>query len=231
MALAEEHRFRPLVRAIIPAAIFGVLVAAALFGGAGRLDWPMAWAFLALYAAYAIAGSLLLDPELIVERTRSQPDSRPLDLLLVGPAFVLMFPATFVVCGYDARLAWSPRIPIVVQTIALGVFTAGYTVTLWAARCNRFFSTVVRIQRERGHHVVDTGPYALVRHPGYAASILAHVALPIALGSLWGLVPTAAGIAFLVLRTAYEDRILADELAGYRDYMQRVPWRLCRRLW
>jgi protein-S-isoprenylcysteine O-methyltransferase Ste14 len=186
-----------------------LLLAAALFVPAGRLHWPMAWAFLAFYATYSVIGALLVDPELIVERTRTQPDARPLDLLLAGTALVLLLPVTVVVCGFDARFEWSPRIPIAVQAIALGVFAMGYGFALWAARCNRFFSTVVRIQRERGHHVVDTGPYALVRHPGYAGSIPAHLALPIALGSFWGLVPTAAGLVLLAphrLRGPYARR-------------------------
>ena len=220
-----------MARAILPAAVFGVLLAAALFLPAGHVRWPMAWAFLAFYVIYAVVGSLLVDPELIVERTRAQPDSRPVDLLLAGTAFVLMLPVTFVVCGYDAGFGWSPRIPIAWQALALAIVAAGYGLSLWAARCNRFFSTVVRIQRERGHHVIDTGPYAIVRHPGYAGAIPAHLALPIALGSLWGLVPAVAGSVFLVLRTAYEDRTLADELSGYRDYARRVPWRLCPHVW
>jgi protein-S-isoprenylcysteine O-methyltransferase Ste14 len=218
-------------RALLPAAIFGVLLALALFLPAGRVAWPMAWAFIAFYAVYAVVGSLVVDRELIVERTRSQPDARPLDLVLAGFAFLLVLPVTAVVSGYDARFGWSPRLPTAVQALALAVFAAGYCFALWAARHNRFFSTVVRIQRERGHHVVDTGPYALVRHPGYAGSIPAHLALPIALGSLWALVPTIAGLAFLIARTAYEDRTLRDELPGYREYVQRVRWRLCPGVW
>ena len=178
-----------------------------------------------------VTRSALATAHEVVERTRSQPDARPLDLLLAGFAFVLIMPVTAVVAGYDARFGWSPRIPTAVQALAFAVFAAGYCFALWAARHNRFFSTVVRIQRERGHHVVDTGPYALVRHPGYAGSIPAHLALPIALGSLWALVPTAAGVAFLIARTAYEDRTLRDELPGYREYVQRVRWRLCPGVW
>lgn len=218
-------------RAAFSSLIFGVLTAVALFGAAGHVRWPMAWAFLVFYAVFAGVGILLADPALLDERTRLHTDVRGVDLGLATAAFVLMMPGTFVVCGYDERYGWSPPIPPPVQWLALAVFAAGYVFSLWAAYSNPFFSTVVRIQRERGHHVVEAGPYAFVRHPGYAGPILSHLALPIALGSLWGLVPAVAGTAFLIARARFEERTLADELAGYREYMRRVPWRLFPHVW
>ena len=220
-----------MAKAAFSSVIFGVLMAWSLFGPAGDLRWPMAWAFLIFYAVFAGVGVLIIDPALIEERTRLQTDVRGKDLALATAAFVLMYPGTLIVCGYDARYGWSPPIPALVQWAALAIFAVGYFFSLWAAYSNPFFSTVVRIQRERGHHVIDTGPYALVRHPGYAGPIISHLALPIALGSLWGLVPAIAGAVFLILRTAYEDRTLAEELTGYREYMVRVPWRLYRHVW
>ncbi len=98
-------------------------------------------------------------------------------------------------------------------------------------QANRFFSTFVRIQEDRGHHVVTTGPYRFVRHPGYAGAIVGSLALPLALGSLWALIPAAIGSAGFALRTHREDRMLRDELPGYLEYSRRVRWRLLPGLW
>jgi protein-S-isoprenylcysteine O-methyltransferase Ste14 len=220
-----------MTRAIVQSVAFEVAAFAILFGAAGRLAWPMAWATLAVYAAFTIVGCSVLSPDLIAERTRLHPDARPADLVVAGLAFVLMFPVAFFVCGVDARLRLSPPVPEALRVLALAIFAAGYALSLWAAAVNPFFSTVVRIQAERGHHVVTTGPYAFVRHPGYAGPIVSHLFLPIALGSLWALVPSALGIACLVARIGLEERVLERELVGYRAYEARVPWRLVPGLW
>ena len=217
--------------AAVETVVFFLLAAIALFASAQRLDWPMAWAFLLVNAAISGIGFLMLAPEVIRERSRLLSGARGEDVVLSGVMSIFLFPATWIVCGLDARHGWSPSIPPAVQCATLALFAIGYGVGLWAARANPFFSTVVRIQTERGHHVIDSGPYALVRHPGYAGGLIAHLALPIALGSLWGLVPAALGGALMILRALYEEQTLADELPGYRDYMQRVPWRLIPRVW
>jgi protein-S-isoprenylcysteine O-methyltransferase Ste14 len=231
MSRSAQRGASSVLAAMVTTAISVAVFAGALFLPAGRLDWPMGWAFVGFFVAFAAVGFVVLPAELIRERSRLQPDADLVDLALAGTAFVFMYPATLVVCGLDFRFAWSPPVATRIQWSSLAMLAARYAVSLWAARSNPFFSTVVRIQRERGHHVVDRGPYAVVRHPGYAGPIIGHLFLPPALGSLWGLVPTALGIAFLVLRTAYEERRLAAELQGYRDYMQRVRWRLVPLLW
>jgi len=202
-----------------------------LFAPAATWRWPAAWVLLLFFAAYSIVGYLWLDPELIDERTSIPTDTRLEDMLLAGPAFLLLYPATFVVCGLDRRYGWSPPMPSLLQWLALLVFASGYCFSLWAAHTNKFFSAVVRMQSERGHHLIDTGPYALVRHPGYAGPLIAHMTLPIALGSLWGLAPAIGGAVFLMFRAAYEERRLIAELPGYADYMRRVRWRAFPGLW
>jgi protein-S-isoprenylcysteine O-methyltransferase Ste14 len=221
----------PVLRAIVTTMALDVLLVGALFVPAGRLDWPMGWAFVGFLVGFAVVGFIVLPSELIGERSRRHPDARPVDLVLAGLAFMFLYPATLVVCGLDFRFAWSPTVLGPVQWLSFGILAAGYGFSLWAARSNPFFSTVVRIQRERDHYVIARGPYAFVRHPGYAGPLIGHLVLPVALGSLWGLIPAAAGVGFLVLRTVYEDRTLATELEGYRDYIQRVRWRLIPRVW
>jgi len=209
-------------------AIFGT----ALFVPAGRLDWPMAWAYLGLFCVIAVAGFALLDPELIRERARPTPGFDRVDALLSSAAAVALLVLPLVVAGLDVGRSGgrSPLSPLL-RAAALAVFAIGQAVALWAARSNRFFSDFVRIQTERGHHVIDTGPYAFVRHPGYAASIPAYLAVPVLLGSAWGVVPALLGGVLFVLRTAREDRILHARLPGYREYAARVRWRLLPRVW
>jgi protein-S-isoprenylcysteine O-methyltransferase Ste14 len=91
---------------------------------------------------------------------------------------------------------------------------------------NRFFSSVVRIQTDRGHVVCDTGPYRFVRHPGYAGIIFPLFGIVLALGSIWTLIPAAVASIITVIRTVLEDRTLQEELPGYRDYARRVRYRL-----
>lgn len=122
------------------------------------------------------------------------------------------------------------------STLALAVLFAAslfgaYGSLAWPMAWNPFFSKAVRIQRERGHHVVDRGPYAFVRHPGYAGPMLAHLALPLALGSLLGLVSALLGCGCLALRALHEERRLARELAGYAEYAARVRFRSLPRVW
>jgi protein-S-isoprenylcysteine O-methyltransferase Ste14 len=96
---------------------------------------------------------------------------------------------------------------------------------------NRFFSSVVRIQKDRGHAVVDSGPYEFIRHPGYSGAILYYIALPLALGSFWGLIPAGLTVITTIIRTALEDRMLQNELEGYIGYAKRVRYRLLPGLW
>ena len=97
---------------------------------------------------------------------------------------------------------------------------------MWALAENRFFSSVVRIQTDRGHVVCDTGPYRIMRHPGYAGNILPLLGIVLALGSLWTIIPAVVALVIAIVRTALEDQTLQEELPGYREYAQRVRYRL-----
>jgi protein-S-isoprenylcysteine O-methyltransferase Ste14 len=218
-------------RAVLATLALGAGFAAILFGTYGSLAWPMAWAFLSWFALYSLAGFALLPRELIAERSGIPEDSERTDLLLAGLASCLLFPATLAVCGVDARMSASPALPLPLRGAAFAIFVLGHGVGLWAAAVNPFFSMVVRIQRERGHRVVDRGPYACVRHPGYAGPMLAQLALPLALGSLLGLAPAALGCLFLALRAFHEERRLVRELAGYAEYTARVRFRILPHVW
>jgi protein-S-isoprenylcysteine O-methyltransferase Ste14 len=147
-------------------------------------------------------------------------------------AGLLLYPGTLIVAGLDiGRVHWSPALPLFVHGLGFSVFAVGYLFALSAMRSNPFFETFVRIQADRGHHVVATGPYATIRHPGYAGACLAHMAIPLALGSLAALAAASIGVVLFVVRTKFEDDTLSRELAGYAEYRSRVRWRLVPGVW
>lgn len=205
------------------------LVAAVLFVSAGRWDLSSFWAYLAVNAALMAGLMVGVDPELMEERWNPAAERRQLlPLVLVGGPLFLAYLA---VAGLDAgRFHWS-RVPPGLQVAALVLFAASWALVDWAMVANRFFSSVVRIQTERGHHVVTAGPYRYVRHPGYVGAIVGLVAGPIVLGSWWALSPVAPMVLFVLWRTVAEDRFLRQELPGYAAYAERVHHRLLPGIW
>ena len=131
-----------------------------------------------------------------------------------------------IVAGLDHRYGWSPEFPLWLIVLGFILISLGYAFATWALAENRFFSSVVRIQTDRGHVVCDSGPYRIVRHPGYAGSILSLPGIVLALCSVWTLIPAAVALIIAVIRTSLEDQTLQEELPGYRDYAQRVRYRL-----
>jgi protein-S-isoprenylcysteine O-methyltransferase Ste14 len=131
-----------------------------------------------------------------------------------------------IIAGLDHRYSWSPEFPLWLIVIGFILITLGYAFASWALAENRFFSSVVRIQKERGHVVCDSGPYRLVRHPGYAGNIPPLFGIALALGSVWALIPAAVASIITLIRTVLEDRTLQEELPGYRDYARHVRYRL-----
>lgn len=218
------------VRGLLGVAVSGVC----LFASSGDWRWGMAWAYLGV-ALGGIGVSIFLlarhDPALLVERSRMRKGTKPWDKVLVVPIVLVLPPALLIVAGLDRRLGWPPGISPVVQIAALAAMVLGYAVVVWGMMANTFFAATVRIQAERGHRVISDGPYRHVRHPGYAGAIIADLAMPIALGSLWALIPGGLAAALLVLRTGLEDRTLRRELAGYEGYTRHVRHRLLPGVW
>jgi protein-S-isoprenylcysteine O-methyltransferase Ste14 len=140
-------------------------------------------------------------------------------------AVSIVFPMV-IVAGLDHRYNWSPDFPLWLIVIGFILISLGYAFAAWALVENRFFSSVVRIQTDRGHVVCDSGPYRFVRHPGYAGNIPPLFGIVIALGSVWTLIPAAVALIITVIRTVLEDQTLQEELPGYRDYARRVRSRL-----
>jgi protein-S-isoprenylcysteine O-methyltransferase Ste14 len=135
------------------------------------------------------------------------------------------------VAGLDHRLGWSVTFPLWVNILGFILIGFGYALAVWAMVENRFFSGVVRIQADRGHVVCDSGPYRIVRHPGYVGNILPLPGIVMALGSVWTLIPASIALIITMIRTALEDCTLQEELPGYRDFAQRVRYRLFFGIW
>lgn len=226
-----------MLRGAVFLALYLAFLVAVPFVAAGRIAWPMAWASMGIYTAISVLNFFLVDPELVRERSRgltlpAGSGTKRWDPALATVSLVCIFPLTLLTAGLDVgRFGWSVSLPAVVKMLALVVFTLGNALGSWAMVSNRYFSTFVRLQHDRGHQVETQGPYHYVRHPGYAGAIAGALALPLALGSLWALLPAVVGAGGFVLRTALEDRVLLEELNGYAEYASRVRYRLVPGVW
>ena len=197
----------------------------------GDFGWWQAWVYSLLFVAAGIGGRIWAErrhPGLTAERQNIEKiqSSKAWDKLLAPlMALSISFPLV-IVAGLDHRFGWSPEFPLWLIVLGFILIALGYAFAVWAFVENRFFSTTVRIQTDRGHVVCDSGPYRIVRHPGYAGNILPLLGIVLALGSVWTLIPAAVALIVTVIRTTLEDRTLQDELPGYRDYARRVRYRL-----
>ncbi len=215
----------PVRKRVLEICAYTVVIGALLFGCAGAWQWPFGWAWLVSVSAFQVGATILVGarhPDLLEERSRIQPGTKWWDRILT-PAMMLFTLAIYCVAGLDYRFhGVRPRAWLAV--IAIFVAAAGMVLTTAAMLANRFFATTVRIQSERGHAVVSTGPYASIRHPGYAGALLFTVAAAPALGSAWACIPAALAVLALLVRMALEDRTLRNELVGYRQYAGRVRY-------
>jgi protein-S-isoprenylcysteine O-methyltransferase Ste14 len=208
-----------------------LLIPLILFVCGGDFGWWQAWIYALLIVAAGVGGRILGErrhPGLTAERQNVEKiqNAKAWDKVLAPlMALSISFPLV-IVSGLDHRFGWSPVFPL--WLIVLGIFFTGlgYAISAWAFIENRFFSSVVRIQKDRGHAVCDSGPYRIVRHPSYAGNVLPLLGIVLALGSLWTLIPAAVALVIAVIRTALEDRTLQEELPGYKEYALRVRYRL-----
>jgi protein-S-isoprenylcysteine O-methyltransferase Ste14 len=212
-----------------------LLFAAVLFGGAGTWRWPEAWIFLLLFFGATAALTAWLarhDPALLDERMKSpvQKDQPVWDRVFLL-AMVPLFFAWLGVMGLDAVRVHSTVFPLWLKALgAVGLLLA-YAGLFRVFRENTFLAPVVKIQQDRGQHVISTGPYAVVRHPMYAFAALLLLSTPILLGSLYGIGATVVLLLLVSVRILLEERTLLRGLPGYADYRQRVRWRLVPFLW
>ena len=226
-------------QASIPTALVGLAVWAVVIVSAGLvfvlargLEWRLGWIYVGIFAATVainLACLLSWNPELIRRRARLGKETKTWDkvwLVLFAPVVM----AVFVVAVLEARGGVSSA-PGAAWLLGLAIFVPGWALAIWSMVANPFFEKTVRIQTDHGHRVIDTGPYAYMRHPGYVGFSGWMLSTPLLLASTWAFVPALITVVLLVIRTALEDRTLHAELPGYAEYASRVRFRLIPGVW
>ncbi|MDB5542705.1 MAG: Isoprenylcysteine carboxyl methyltransferase [Devosia sp.] len=219
-------------RALGSLAVTLIVMAVLLFVPAGTVRWARGWWYLAVFLAAVIIAMVYIwrvDPELFAIRRKPQAGTKSWDLAFVAVTLISMA-AILPVAGLDYRFDWS-QLPDGVVWLGYLIFACGFWLTAWAQGVNRHFELTVRIQTDRGHVVVDSGPYAVVRHPGYIGGGALGFGTALALGSLVALVPAIICIIALALRTLAEEATLSEELPGYATYMRKVRFRWVPGVW
>lgn len=204
---------------------------------AGRdAGWWQAWAFSLLVLVAGVGGRAWAErrhPGLQADRMRfgRGQEVEPWDRVLAPLMALSLLYLPVIVGGLDHRHGWTTPFLVWANVVGLLLCALGYGFAVWAVVENRFFTSLVRIQTERGHEVCDSGPYRFVRHPGYAGNLLSLVGIPLALDSRWAFVAAGFALVISIARTTLEDRTLIEALPGYREYARRVPYRLFPGLW
>jgi protein-S-isoprenylcysteine O-methyltransferase Ste14 len=221
-------------RLLIQNVIWIVGMGALLFASAGTLHWPAAWVFLGTMAVLGLISGLWLariDPALLAERMNpmmqgTQPASDKIFMVVFGFAAL----SWFILIGLERRANVSDM-PVALQTLGLLLLVLSTGFVLWVMRENSFAAPVIKIQTERGHRVISSGPYAWVRHPMYSGTILFFAGMPLLLGSWWGLIMAPLFVVLFGFRARLEERALVAGLPGYADYLTRVRYRLIPGIW
>ena len=213
-----------------------LLVGGVLFASAGTLAWWQAWVLLATMLTIHLIGNFSIarvSPELLKERARFplRRDQSPLDKILL-PAFMAAYAVVVAINGYDANHSLFLGAPTAaVSAAGLTLVVMGWTLVMLTLRTNGYASTVVRHQAERGHRVIDTGVYRVVRHPMYAGLIVAMIGMGLWLGTYAGAIATALPAVILAVRILVEENVLRTSLVGYDSYTTRVRYRLVPGVW
>lgn len=221
-------------RLIISTSSSLLILVLCLFVSAGTWAWFRGWLFVVVMVGASVVDSLYLgraNPDVLAGRVNRHERPRRWDLLLGLIGFLPTMLAIPILAALDdGRYHWS-HLPWWGSLVGYALIITGFVGLTWAMAVNKFFEPSVRIQTDRGHKVIDTGPYAIVRHPGYALAYPLFLGIPLALGSLWALVPAILLCPLIVTRTVWEDRTLQAELPGYKEYARRVRYRLVPGVW
>ena len=210
---------------------WGVIAPVVIFSLAGRWDLWNVWAYAGIAVVLFSFQAVVVyrkNPDLLKERIKPPTRGRS-PLPAIGG--LVMAVLIYSIIGLDQRFHWSDIVPLPWMVAGLVIYAIGIGLATWSLLVNSFFSIAVRIQEDRGQKVISSGPYAIVRHPGYAGGILAIFASALALNSLLAIIPAVILLVVFVNRTVIEDRMLQGELAGYADYATKVRYRLIPGIW
>lgn len=204
------------------------------FLASGEINIPRAWIYIGIYAIGGlIIGFMLLKkaPKLLIDRGKMQEGTKRLDKYIILTYFFFAIVITPLVAGLDRRFGLAEALPFFWLYIAIILYIFSTVFSVWPMLHNPFFEGTVRIQKEKDHNVINTGPYKIVRHPGYLGMLAGSAALPLALGSALAFIPLGIMIILIIVRTSYEDTTLQKELPGYASYCQEVKYRLIPFIW
>ncbi len=201
----------------------------------GKWDWWQAWVMAGIFVLGFLVSRAIAarkTPDILKERANynQQENTQPWDKWL-SPAVAFGSVFILLVAGLDAKYRWSAGFSGLVEMIGLALILLGYLLGTYAFVTNAFFSGTVRIQDDRGHKVVSDGPYAWVRHPGYLGSLITNLGIPLLLDSAWAYIPAIIFNILFIVRTLLEDQFLQQNLAGYREFAQKVRYRLFPGIW
>ena len=222
------------IRGIIVQSILTIIGFAVLFISAGTPVWIKAWVYVGLVSIYLVISTIVLakvNPEILNERgSVVKKGTKGFDKVWVAIYPVLTF-GNLVIMGFDAvRFQWS-FMPFWLIYVGIFMFVSVSPLALWAMAVNKFFEWTVRIQDDRQQYVCTSGPYRIIRHPGYTSLIISLLAYPLILGSWWGFVLSGILAIIVVARTALEDRTLHNEMPGYKEYARQAKYRLIPLVW
>ncbi|MFC2253991.1 isoprenylcysteine carboxylmethyltransferase family protein [Labrys portucalensis] len=222
-----------IVKLVLQNLVFVGIMGLVLFLSAGTLAWTAAWFYLVVSLAVGLAAGLWLawtDPGLLAERMRLKAPEQPSADKWFMLVFLVVAVVWFVVIGLERRLR-APTMPLPLEAVGLVLYLASTLFVMWVFRENSFAAPVVKVQAERHHHVVSTGPYAFVRHPMYAGVMLYFIGTPLLIGSWWGLAMMPVFFLAFALRSRIEERTLMTGLPGYADYARSVRYRMVPGIW
>lgn len=226
--LPNKTRIQIVLRAVLaPLVMIGLL-----FLVAGRWDYWQAWVYSILnMVILALMGTLFTrNSELVEERLNPKEGMKGWDkfyFAVTTPMYII----ALVVAGLDARFGWTMDMPLPVYWASVAIYVLGQGIFIWSRYTNNYFSSVVRIQTDRGQTVCKDGPYRYVRHPGYVGGFLFTITIGLMLGSWWASIPQVIAALMLIWRTAREDKTLQSELPGYQEFAQETKYRLLPGVW
>jgi len=211
-----------------------VLIFIILYIVAGHFNFIRVWILLLIMIIHSTILLIVLyklNPELLNQRGEGQRDSKRWDVVISGLYFIFALYVTLTIAFLDiGRFHWS-YISMSFAIVGIVILIFGWIISDWAMVVNVHFEKFVRIQTDRNHKIVDSGPYKYIRHPGYAAGVFWYLSVPVILGSMYAYIPALIGVCFLIIRTYLEDTTLQKELPGYTEYIQKVKYRIIPHIW